>query len=75
MNGPAMIAVLRHVEPRLIILGMTGLPDRTGVKGLESLDLPALLTKPFSGDELLRTLHAALQSSATATRRQTVESP
>jgi CheY-like chemotaxis protein len=57
MNGPTMIAVLRHMEPRLVILGMTGLPERTGVKGLESLDLPAVLTKPFSSDELMQTLH------------------
>jgi CheY-like chemotaxis protein len=61
MNGPAMIAALRHMTPHLPVLGMTGLHERASVKGLESLDLPAVLTKPFSCDELLRSLHAVLQ--------------
>jgi PAS domain S-box-containing protein len=65
INGPAMIAALRLAEPRLTILGMTGLLERTGVKGLEQLDIP-LLTKPFSGDEVLRALHAALEPPGAA---------
>jgi DNA-binding response OmpR family regulator len=65
MSGLAMIAALRLSEPRLVILGMTGLSERTGVKGLEKLDL-TVLTKPFSGAELLQALHAALHPSAGA---------
>jgi CheY-like chemotaxis protein len=59
MNGPATIAALRQINPNMIILGMTGLPG--GMKGMESLNLGAVLTKPFSGDELLRALHSALR--------------
>lgn len=65
MNGPAMVNVLRALKPGLAIVGMTGLPERTGVKGLENLDLSALLTKPFSGEELLRALHTAIGTPAT----------
>lgn len=61
MSGPALITALKRVEPNLVILGMTGLPERNAIKGLEQLDV-ALLDKPFSGPELLRTLHGALHS-------------
>jgi two-component system, cell cycle sensor histidine kinase and response regulator CckA len=60
MNGPTMIGRLRAVVPHLVVVGMTGLPERSGVKGLETLEVNALLTKPFSVDELLRTLEHAL---------------
>jgi len=60
MSGPELIAVLKHMAPGLLILGMTGLPERTGMKGLENLNLPSVLAKPFLGDELLRVLHNAL---------------
>jgi len=67
MNGPSMIYALRAIEPRLVVVGMTGMAERTGVRGLENLDLSALLMKPFSNDELLSALHATLlPSRATA---------
>ncbi len=66
MNGPAMINALRALDPGLLILGMSGLPERKGVKGFEQVELPVLLAKPFSGDELLRVLHAALLTSGAA---------
>ena len=66
MNGPAMIAALRAIEPNLPILGMTGLPDRTGVKGLDHVELSVLLAKPFSGEDLLCALHTALVEPAAA---------
>jgi two-component system, cell cycle sensor histidine kinase and response regulator CckA len=64
MNGPVMIKALRALDPRLLILGMTGLPEQKSIKGLEDLDLPLMLTKPFTGDELLRVLRDALQRGA-----------
>ena len=60
MDGPALVRALRQVDPRLPILGMTGLAERVGVSGLESLDLPVVLTKPFPGVRLLAALHEAL---------------
>ncbi|MHB1309818.1 MAG: hybrid sensor histidine kinase/response regulator [Limisphaerales bacterium] len=63
MNGPTMVNALRELMPSLPVLGMTGLPERSGVKGLEHLDLPVLLAKPFSGDDLLRTLNLELESA------------
>ncbi len=69
MNGPAMIAALRRLDPDVLILGMTGLPEPTGLRGFEAFDLPVLLTKPFAGDDLLRVLNASLQASGAARAR------
>jgi CheY-like chemotaxis protein len=60
MDGPALVHSLRRLESRLPILGMTGLAERAGVKGLESLDLAVVLIKPFAASELLDALHRAL---------------
>ena len=66
MNGPAMIHAMRARKPYLRVLGMTGLPDRAALKGLETLELSVLLNKPFSEVELLHALEAALRPSASA---------
>ena len=62
MNGPAMINGLRAIDPCLPILGMSGLPDRNGVKGFEQVELSGLLSKPFSGNELLRVIYTTLKA-------------
>ena len=66
MDGPEMINALRALDPDLLILGMSGLPERTGVKGYEHVELAGLLVKPFPGKELLRVLHAALHAPGAA---------
>jgi PAS domain S-box-containing protein len=60
MDGPKLVRALRQLDARLPILGMTGLAERAGVKGLEALNLPAVLNKPFAGVDLLAALHEAL---------------
>ncbi|MBI5384569.1 MAG: response regulator [Verrucomicrobia bacterium] len=60
MDGPSLVRALRQMEPHLFILGMTGLAERAGIKGLESLQMPVLLTKPFAVAQLLATLHRAI---------------
>lgn len=65
MNGPAMIHALRSLDPSLSILGMSGLLELQGGKGLEQVELSAVLAKPFTASELLRVLRAALDVSGT----------
>lgn len=60
MSGQKMVAALQAMEPRLLVLGMTGLSERKDVQSLENLHLSALLSKPFTGDELLQVLSTAL---------------
>lgn len=62
MDGPALARVLRQMEKRVPILGMTGVAERADVKGFAELPLCALLTKPFPGATLLHALHQALQA-------------
>jgi PAS domain S-box-containing protein len=60
MDGPSLVRALRHMEPQLPILGMTGVGEKADIKGLETLDLLVLLTKPFNSAVLLGVLHQAL---------------
>ena len=66
MDGPSLVRALRNLDPQLPILGMTGVGERTVIKELETLDLLALLTKPFSSVALLGVLHQALAASRQA---------
>jgi len=60
MDGPSLVRTLRHLEPQLPILGMTGVGEKADIKGLETLDLLVLLTKPFNIAVLLDILHQSL---------------
>jgi len=64
MGGPALIQAIRREAPHLPILGMTGVPERQAIKGLEQHQLSGMLTKPFSLDELARALALALVDGA-----------
>lgn len=59
-NGPELVRFVRSVNPKLPILGMTGLPDRKGVNGMDHLELETMLIKPFASDQLLNALQTAL---------------
>jgi CheY-like chemotaxis protein len=60
VDGPTLVQALRHNEPRLPILGMSGLGDRAGGHGLEGLDAPAVLAKPFTVEALFAAVHRTL---------------
>ena len=60
MDGPSLVRALRHLDPQLPIVGMTGVGEKADIKGLETLDLLVLLTKPFNSAVLLGVLHQAL---------------
>jgi len=66
MSGPTLIVALKRLNPQLIILGMTGLPEQTNVKGLDRLALSGLLVKPFRGEDLLYALNQALRPGGAA---------
>jgi len=72
-DGPSLVRSLRCLEPQLPVLGMTGLGEQAGIKGLESLNLPALLIKPFAGAELLTALHELVAAAAGKQRGETAE--
>jgi PAS domain S-box-containing protein len=63
MYGPALVEALRCLNPRIPILGMSGSLDRTEIKGIERIDCGVILAKPFSGEQLLRSLHPLIAST------------
>jgi PAS domain S-box-containing protein len=63
MDGPSLIRALRHLDPRLPILSMTGMGEQMDIKGIQSLGLP-VLQKPFVRGELLAALHQAIAAAA-----------
>ena len=62
MDGPTLVRVLRRIDPQIRIVGVSGMGEDTPVETIESLALSALLTKPFTAENLLFALHAVLQA-------------
>jgi len=68
MDGPNLVRTLRHMDARLPIIGMTGLIEQGGIKGLMGL-----LPKPFTSVELLAALSQALARSRPESRTPDTE--
>ena len=62
MDGPSMIRALRELDPKIRILGMSGLMNSEQTAELESLDVSTFLTKPFTAEKLLTAMAEALKS-------------
>jgi PAS domain S-box-containing protein len=75
MDGPKLVKALRQLDVRLPVIGMTGLSERAGMKGMDALKLPVVLTKPFSGPKLLAALNQALGRSPAAPEARLGEGP
>jgi PAS domain S-box-containing protein len=56
MDGPTMIRALKAIEPSTKIIGMSGLMNAEQTAELESLDVGAFLTKPFTAEKLLNAI-------------------
>jgi PAS domain S-box-containing protein len=64
MDGPTLVAALRVLDPAVKIVGITGMSDTTGMSGLKTLALSAMLAKPFTIGKLLAVIHEALPVTA-----------
>ena len=60
MDGPATIRVLKRLDPSLKIVAFSGLFDSERVKAATGRDDIEVLTKPFSAENLLTTVHDTL---------------
>jgi len=56
MDGPTMIRALKAIDPATKIIGMSGLMNAEQTAQLESLDVGAFLTKPFTAEKLLNAI-------------------
>jgi len=67
MDGPALITEIRRLQPDAHVIGMTGAGEEAMLQAIEALHLSLTLTKPFTVDQLLHAVHAALHPPAPVT--------
>lgn len=60
MDGAAMIAELRKIDPKLNIIAMSGMIHENQTVDLQKLGVEKLLPKPFTAEKLLTTLAEVL---------------
>ncbi len=68
MDGAALIRALRHRSPSLRIIALSGLVEQETLAIQAGLAPGAFLSKPFSTDRLVQTLHRILAQPATPGR-------
>ncbi len=61
MDGPATIAALRALEPRLKIIGSSGLSSHAEVANAEGVSMQGYIPKPYAAEAMLTTLHEVLR--------------
>ena len=60
MDGVALTRALRRMAPGLFIIASTGQGEKTRMAELRSMNVDAILAKPYAAELLLRTLHDGL---------------
>ena len=63
LDGPGTIRAIRRIDPAVKVIAMSGLMNPEQAAELEALDVSAFLAKPFTAEELLTKLFAALQEA------------
>ncbi len=63
MDGPSCIKALRKVDPDTRIIAVSGLKEHGRFGDVASTDVHAFLSKPFTAEALLRTLHKVLNTN------------
>jgi CheY-like chemotaxis protein len=61
MDGVATVRALSELDPTLKFIGITGASDPAAIQGIASLNLVAILQKPFTTEALLEALNKALR--------------
>jgi PAS domain S-box-containing protein len=60
MDGLALIRALRQIDPQAKIIAVSGLASQEKLDEVSTLNLQGFLTKPYTAEQLLTTLHRAL---------------
>ncbi|WP_088890822.1 hybrid sensor histidine kinase/response regulator [Leptolyngbya ohadii] len=63
MTGPAAMQVLKKMNPSVKIIAVSGLPSSEKVKEAMSMGATTFIAKPYTAQELLKTLHGVLHSA------------
>ncbi len=60
MSGAELISFVKSADPRQRVIAMSGMMDQRQADEIEALGVGTLLPKPFTAEQLLRTVHAAI---------------
>ncbi len=66
VDGLALVRLLRHIDPSIPIVGISGSGDASYLQTVESLALPVFLPKPFTAAKLLTALRQVLEKRSAA---------
>jgi|GEM_PF-333720 len=61
MDGPSAIRAIRNIRPDATVIASSGLVPGEGQGPLEGLRVQAVLQKPYTAEQLLRTIHDVLE--------------
>ncbi len=67
MDGPTFVGVLRHLDRKVRIIGMSGVGEKAEHPTLDAATMVGFLQKPFTADHLLSLIGQALQVPASPT--------
>ena len=73
MDGVALCRTLRKMNPEVRLIATTGYADESHTQELRSLNMCAVLSKPFSAATLLATLGEAISSQSASAPRRALE--
>jgi PAS domain S-box-containing protein len=63
MDGRSLIAAARRINPQVVIVAATGAEKTANLAEVERLGVSCILSKPYSAEEILRSLRKALDAS------------
>jgi CheY-like chemotaxis protein len=63
MDGTSLIRVLLHINPAIKIIGASGYSANYSTSGVLEVGVTHFLTKPYTAEILLKTLHAIIQEA------------
>jgi PAS domain S-box-containing protein len=63
MDGPATIAALQAIDPKVRIIGSSGLVSKDGQTKAKNAGVKYFIPKPYTAEVLLSTLHDTLQEN------------
>jgi PAS domain S-box-containing protein len=73
VDGPALVRLIRQIDPAVRVIGISGAGDLGMLDKIEALKLAAFLPKPFAVEALLRLLQKVLQNQPGARPRDARE--
>ena len=62
MNGPTTIGMLKKINPLVSIIAVSGLASSDKVSAAIGIGVKVFLSKPYTAQELLKTLHSLLSA-------------